>query len=83
MPARISVYCPAVRPTSTSCGMILPPPMSTNTTARSPVCTTADVGTVSVARVGVDSRTVAYIPGFSRPSGFGMEIRALSVRASF
>ena len=66
-PARISAYPPAVRPTSTSCGMSAPRPMSTNTTFRSPLRSTAELGTARAERDGVESRTVAYIPGFSRP----------------
>ncbi len=53
--------------------------MSTNTSARSPVRMTADEGTVSAVRDGVEMRTVAYIPGLSSPSGFATATRALSV----
>ena len=49
---------------------------------RSPVLTTAELGTVSALRPGAENRTVAYIPGFNRPPGLGITTRAFSVRAS-
>ena len=81
-PARTSTYSSPTRPVSISCGMRRPPPMSTKTTDRSPVRITAELGTVSAVRLGVVMRTVAYMPGLSRPSEFATAMRALIVRDS-
>ena len=54
--------------------------MSTNTTLRSPVRSTAELGTVSAERVGVASLTVAYIPGLSTPPLFATTTRARIAR---
>src|SRR5713101_5870431 len=61
-------------------GSSFPPPLSTNTTLRSPVGMIALTGTVSASPMSIASSAFTYMPGRSLKSAFGISMRTAKVR---